>query len=443
MEEHRISYEGILSAVKHLISGTHTPFVPGETYISPHGAIVDGDDRATGIRPILDGWLTEGKFAKEYTRQLRAYLNNQVRSVTLCNSGSSATLLAMSTITSKEFGERRLLPGDEVITTAVNFPTAVNSIIQNKGVPVFVDVDLATYVPKVEHIEEAIVEGKTKAIFLGHTLGNCFDSEAIEDLCREYKIFMISDACDALGSMYKDRHVETYGDMATHSYYPAHMITAGEGGAVMANSPMVKKVLDSFNSWGKSCWCMPGTDNTCGKRFEWCEGNLPFGYDHKYMFSKIGYNLKMTDMQAALLSSQIKKLPEFVAKRRYNFMYLDELMQEFDDWFILPKASRHSEPSWFGYPITLKSYACSFSRKELIDFLEEHKIGTRLLFAGNLIKQPAYTDLQEGDDYKIHGNLYNSDIVMDFSLWLGVHPSLNEEHYEYIASVFRGFLKGK
>lgn len=441
--EYRIGKEDIIRAVQHLVSGTHTPFIPGETYISPHGAMLDGDDASTGIQPLLDSWLTEGKFAKDYVRQLRLYLHNQIRAVTLCNSGSSASLLAISALTSKEFGERRLFPGDEIITTAVNFPTSVNAIIQNRAVPVFVDVDLRTYVPKVEHIEEVIVEGKTKAIFLGHTLGNCFNAEAIEDLCREYKIFMVSDCADALGSMYRDRHVETYGDMATHSYYPAHMITSGEGGAVMTDNPMVKRVLDSFNSWGRSCWCLPGKDNTCGKRFDWCEGELPLGYDHKYVFDKLGYNLKITDMQAALLSSQIKKLPDFVEKRRYNFMYLDELMQEFEDWFWLPRATEHSEPSWFGYPITMKGYACSFSRNELIAFLEEHKVGTRLLFAGNILKQPAYADLVEGQDYKIHSDLYNSDIVMRDSFFLGVHPSLEESHYNYIQDVFRDFLKDK
>ena len=429
--------------IRYLYSGTHEPFIPGQSYISPHGAFIDYREISSLVDCALGGWFTEGKFSKEYISQLRLYFNNQIRSVTLCNSGSSSLLLAVSALTSKEFGERRLLPGDEIITTAVNFPTTVNSIVQNNAVPVFVDVDLGTYVPKVEAIEEQIIEGKTKAVLLGHTLGNCFDSEAVEDLCRDYGIFMISDCCDALGSMYSDRHVETYGDMATHSYYPAHMIMSGEGGAVLTNSPMIKKVVDSFNSWGKDCWCKPGEDNTCGKRFGQCFEGLPPGYDHKYVFSRRGYNLKMTEMQAALLVSQVKKLPDFVEKRRYNFAYLDEIMQEFDNWFILPRTIHKSEPSWFGYPITLKSYACSFGRKELIDYLNEHKIGTRLLFAGNILHQPAYKDLKEGKDYRIHENLYNSDIVMDYSFWLGVHPSLEKEHLDYIGKIFWEFLKDK
>lgn len=441
--EFEASVQGIIKATEYVVSGTHEPFVPGETYISPHGAYTNGKDISSLVKCALGGWFTEGKFAKDFEFQLKMYFNRQVRFVTLCNSGSSASLLAVSTITGKEFGERRLLPGDEVITTAVNFPTTVNSIIQNGAVPVFVDVDLHTYVPKMDTIEEAIIEGKTKAIFLGHTLGNCFDSERLEDLCREYGIFMITDACDALGSMYKDRHVETYGDISIHSYYPAHMITSGEGGAVMTNNPMIKKVVDSFNSWGRDCWCKPGDDNTCGKRFDWCVENLPPNYDHKYVFSKRGYNLKMTEMQASLLASQIKKLPDIVDKRRYNFMYLDEIMQEFDDWLILPKILPDAEPNWFGYPITLKSYACSFGRRELIEYLNAHKIGTRLLFAGNIIKQPAYSELVEGEDYKVHGDLYNSDIVMNYSFWLGVHPSLREEHYDYIGEVFREFFRNK
>jgi len=439
MEEYRISHDGILQAARHLISGTSTQFIPGETYISPHGAIIDGDDVQTLVDCSLGMWYTEGRFAKKFSQQLRLYLENRMRSVTLCNSGSSATLLAVSAMTAKEFGERRLLPGDEVITTAVGFPTTVNAVVQNHAIPVFVDVELRTYVPTIDTIEEAVIEGKTKAVVLAHTLGNPFPVQEIKDLCSEYNLFLLEDTCDGLGGTYNDRQLGTWGDFATLSFYPAHHLCAGEGGAVLSNSPMIQKVMDSFRDWGRGCWCKPGSDNTCGKRFEYCWENLPKGYDHKYVYERLGYNLKMTDLQAALLSSQINKLPDFVAKRRYNFMYFDELMQEFDDWFILPKATRHSEPSWFGYPITLKSYACSFGRKELIDFLTEHKVGTRLMFAGNLINQPAYKDV----DYRIHKDLYNSDIVQDYTFWLGVWPGLDEEHYEYIGSVFRKFLKDK
>lgn len=434
-----IEFEQALDVIKEFISGTHKKFVPGETYISPHGAIVDNSDVLKLIECALGRWYTEGKYSKEFTRQLKLYLNQQVRSIALCNSGSSANLLAISAMTAEEFGERRILPGDEVITTAVNFPTTVNAIIQNKGTPVLLDVELGTYVPKIEAIEEAIVEGKTKAIVLAHTLGNPFHVQEVRDLADEYNIFLLEDCCDALGSKYNDRFVGTWGDFATLSFYPAHHITGGEGGAVMTDSPMCDKVAKSFRDWGRDCWCIPGDDNTCGKRFSQGCGELPFGYDHKYVFSRIGYNLKMTDLQAALLVSQIKRLPEFVEKRKYNFMYFDEMMQEFDDWFILPKATVHSEPSWFGYPVTLKSYACCFSRKELIDYLNEKKIGTRLLFAGNLMKQPAYKDIE----FSVPDNLYNSDIVTEYSFWLGVWPGLNEKHYDYIAEVLRDFFKDK
>jgi len=411
MTEFRLGQDDIIKASKHLISGSHEPFLPGETYISPHGAIIDSEDVGNLVACALSGWITEGAYSKEYSRQLKLYLDQQVRSVTLCNSGSSANLLAITAITDKAFGERRLLPGDEVITTAVNFPTTVNAIVQNRAVPVFVDMDLGTYVPKIDKIEEAIIEGKTKAIVLAHTLGNCFDSKAIEDLCDEYKIFMISDCCSSMGSTYMERHVETYGDLSTHSYANS-VITGGECGSVMANSPMIDDVVKSFLSFGK--------DKDCS-------------------YSRIGYNLKNTDMQAALLSSQIKKLPEFVEKRRYNFMYLDNLMQEFEDWFILPKSTPDSNPAWFGYPITLKSYACSFGRRQLIEYLEAHKVGTRLLFAGNLMKQPAYKDVE----YRVHGEVHNSNIISDYSFFLGVWPGITEPMMGYMAETFRDFLKDK
>ena len=434
-----LSRDEILGGVRHLFSGTHQKFIPGETYISPHGVDIDGEDVASLVECALGAWYTEGKYSKEFTQQLRLYLDNMVRSVTLCNSGSSANLLAISALTAKEFGERRILPGDEVITTAVGFPTTVNAIVQNKAVPVFIDVDLGTYVPNIDVIEEAITEGKTKAIILAHTLGNVFDARAIEDLAAEYKIFLISDCCDALGATFEEKHVETYGDMATHSYYPAHHISGGEGGAVLTSNPMIDKVVKSFCSWGRECWCKPGKDNTCGKRFEFCYDKLPKGYDHKYVFSRLGYNLKMTDLQASLLSSQIKRLPDIVQARRDNFIILYEKMVEFEDWLILPKPTPNSDPSWFGFPITLKSYACCFSRKELIDYLNEHKIGTRMLFGGNLIRQPAYKEVE----YVVSGNLYNSDIVSEHSFWIGIQPSLREEHFDYIADVFRKFFKDK
>jgi len=422
---HKLGEKAILGAVRHLVSGTYDEFVPGETYIPPHGADFDGNDVASLVECALGKWYTEGEYSKKYIAALTTYLK-RIRHITLCNSGSSANLLAITAMTAPEFGERRLLPGDEIITTAVGFPTTVNPIIQNRAVPVFVDVELGTYVPKVDDLAEVITLGKTKAIAISHTLGNPFDCEAIADLCDEYKIFLMSDCCDAVGSTYNDRHVETFGDFATHSYYPAHHISGGEGGAVLTNSAMINKVMESFRDWGRSCWCSPGKDDTCGKRFNYKLGDLPDGYDHKYIYSRLGYNLKITDLQASLL--------------KHNFIYLSEKLREFENWFILPKPTPNSDPSWFGFPITMKSWACTeFSRRELIEFLTKRKIGTRMMFGGNLLKQPAYADIE----YRVENPLYNSDIVMSCGFWIGVHPKITIPMMDYIAEAFKDFLKGK
>jgi CDP-4-dehydro-6-deoxyglucose reductase, E1 len=436
---YKMGRKEIIESSRHLISGTFSEFIPGETYISPHGADINGDDVAKLVECSLGQWYTEGKYSREYTNKLRKHLGNGVKYITLCNSGSSANLLAITAITVPEFGERRLLPGDEVITTALNFPTTVNAIIQNGAIPVFVDVELGTYVPKIDDIAEAIVIGKTKAVVLAHTLGNVFDADALEDLCREYNIFMISDCCDAVGSTFEEKPVESYGDISTHSYYPAHHITGGEGGAVLTNSPMINKVVKSFRDWGRACHCDPGRDNACGKRFEHKFRSLPDGYDHKYVYSRLGYNLKITDLQAALLSSQMDRLQEFVDARRYNFIYLSEKMLDFEDWFILPRPTENSDPSWFGFPITLKSYACDFTRKEIINFLNEKKVGTRNMFGGNLIRQPAY----ENVEYLTLSKLYNSDICTERSFWIGVHPNLTIDMMDYIVEIFREFLDGR
>ncbi|MBT7009108.1 lipopolysaccharide biosynthesis protein RfbH [Candidatus Peregrinibacteria bacterium] len=441
----KLGKSAIVAAVKHLVSGTHNEFIPGETFIPTHGAMYNGGDVWNGadvaslVECALDKWYTEGKYAREYTRKLKSYLRNSSKYITLCNSGSSANLLAIMAMTAPEFGERRIKPGDEVITTAVNFPTTVNAIIQAGAIPVFVDVALGTYVPDVEDIAEAIVEGKTKAVILAHTMGNVFDAEAIEDLCREYNIFMMSDCCDSLGSTFQEKPVESYGDISTHSYYPAHHISGGEGGAVLTNSFMISKVVKSLRDWGRDCFCATGQDAACGKRFEHKFEGLPEGYDHKYVYTRLGYNLKMTDLQASLLSSQIDRLDEIVEARRYNFIYLFEKMQEFENWFILPRPALDSEPSWFGFPITIKSYACNFTRAELIAHLDKNKVGTRLLFGSNLLRQPAYRDIE----YLVQDKLYNSDIVTEMTFWIGLHPSMTPEIMDYIISVFREFLEGR
>ena len=437
---HRLGEEEILEEVRHLISGTYNKFVPGETYISPHGAEIIDDDVASIVKCALGQWYTEGKYSSNFTKAMRTYLQDKVKYVSLCNSGSSANLLALSAITSQEFGERRLLPGDQVVTAALGFPTTVNAIIQNNAIPVFVDVELGTYVPSVDDLAEVIIRGKTKAIILAHTLGNVFDSQAVADLCEEYEIFLISDCCDAVGSTHRGKPVESYGSMATHSYYPAHHITGGEGGAVLTNNFMINKLVKSYRDWGRDCWCGTGRDNTCGKRFDYEIGDLPLGYDHKYIYSRIGYNLKITDLQASLLLSQISRLPDFVEARRHNFIYLSEKMLEFENWLVLPRPTENSDPSWFGFPITMKSWACtSFTRRDLVTFLTKRKVGTRMMFGGNLLRHPAYANIE----HETISPLYNSDIVTEFGFWIGVHPNLTIPMMDYIVESFRDFFKGK
>jgi CDP-4-dehydro-6-deoxyglucose reductase, E1 len=433
--------ESVLYCIEEYLNEKDTSkFIPGETYITSTGKVVDNSDALALANLVLDGAYadTGRESTKDFQRKIKDFYGSQARFVSLCNSGSSANLLALSTITAPEFGSRAAKPGDEIITVAAGFPTTVNPIIQNGLVPVFVDVDLGTYVPNPEIIENAIVEGKTKGIILAHPLGNPFDVDAIKDMCDEYGIWLIEDSCDALGGTYRGQLLGTFGDMATFSFYPAHMITTAEGGAVIMRSPMVNKVLESFRDWGRDCWCDPGKDNTCGKRFGWQCGELPEGFDHKYTYSRIGYNLKMTDMQAAIGASQMDKLPGFVSKRRYNWTRLKRGLAKYRKFFVLPKATEGSNPSWFGFPITVKETA-SFKREELIQFLESHMVGTRLLFGGNMTKQPAYRDTK----YKVFGTLYNTDLVMRSTFWIGVWPGLTDEHIDYMLSVFHKFMEGK
>ena len=434
-----LSKKLIVEAVRHLVSGTSSQFIPGETYISPHGIYFDGDDVATLVECALGGWFTEGGYTKEYVQKLRLYLENSVRYVSLTNSGSSANLLAITAMTQKEFGERAIKPGDKVITTALGFPTTVNAIIQNGAIPVFIDVDLHTLAPDMDCLEQAIVEGDTKAVVLAHTLGNPFDADKVEDICREYDVWMMSDSCDSLGAKYNGKPVESYGDFSTHSYFPAHHISGAEGGAVLTNSSMSYKVVQSLKSWGKACWCNPGQDNACGRRFEQETERLPFGYDHKYIFDRIGYNLKPTDLQAALLVSQIDKLHDVVSDRQYNYMYLSGKMEEFSKWLIFPEAINDlSDPSWFGFPIIIKAYA-GIERAELVHFLNEKKIGTRMFFGGNLLRQPAYKNIQ----YETMGELYNSDLITEYGFWIGLHSGITQPMMDYVVKSFREFFKNK
>lgn len=412
-------------------------FVPGETYITASGQYFDGDDVASLVECALGEWYAEGQYTKEFERNLRQFYNNTIRHVVLANSGSSASLLAMSSITAKEHGNRRAMEGDEIITVAAGFPTTVNPIIQNGLVPVFVDVDLDTFVPDMEIIENAIIEGKTKGVVLAHPLGNPYDAFTLRDICDEYGIWFLEDSCDALGGTLQEKLLGSFGDISTLSFYPAHQITSGEGGACLIQSPFNEKILKSYRDWGRDCWCEPGKDNTCGKRFCWKLGDLPENYDHKYTYSHIGYNLKATDLQASLLVSQLKKLPMFVEKRKHNWNYLREHLEKYKRYFRFMQSIDGANPSWFGFNLIVKETA-PFDRNKLVQYLESKKIGTRLLFGGNLLKQPAYKDVY----HKVFQPLTNTDVIMKDSFWIGCHPSIDQERLEYMVSVFDEFMEG-
>lgn len=411
-------------------------FTPSETYITASGQFFDGDDVASLIECALGMWYAEGKYAKTLEKDLRLFYKNTIRHVVLANSGSSANLLAVSTITAKEHGHRKAKEGDEIITVAAGFPTTVNPVIQNGLTPVFVDVNLDTFIPDMEVIENAIVEGRTKGIILAHPLGNPFDAHTLRDICDEYGIWFIEDCCDGLGGSLYNKLLGSFGDIATLSFYPAHQITAGEGGACLVQSPFNEKILKSYRDWGRDCYCDPGKDNTCGKRFCWKLGDLPEGYDHKYIYSRIGYNLKATDLQASLLVSQLKKLPWFVERRRYNWNYLRERLDKYKKYLRFMQSIEGANPSWFGFNMIVKETA-PFSRNELIQYLESCKIGTRLLFGGNLLRQPAY----KGIYHKVFQPLTNSDVIMRDSFWIGVHPSITEEMLEYMVKCFDIFME--
>ncbi|HWA93864.1 MAG TPA: lipopolysaccharide biosynthesis protein RfbH [Terracidiphilus sp.] len=407
-------------------------FIPGESSIPVSGKVIDGDDLRSVMDSVLDSWFTTGRFAQEFERKLAQFVG--VRCATLVNSGSSANLLAVSALTSPTLGDRRLRPGDEVITVAAGFPTTVGPIIQNGLVPVFVDITLPTYEVDVTQLEAARSE-KTRAVMIAHTLGNVFDLDAVCAFVKKHNLWLIEDCCDALGSTWKGRNVGTFGDIATLSFYPAHHITTGEGGAVLTDRPNLKVLIESFRDWGRDCWCEPGKDNTCGKRFDWQLGSLPCGYDHKYTYSHIGYNLKATDMQAALGASQIKKLPSFIERRKKNFQYLRELLVPLESTLLLPQATSGSDPSWFGFPIGVRESA-PFTRSELTGFLEFKKIGTRLLFGGNLLRQPAF----ENCTHRVIGNLMNTDYAMNNVFWIGVYPGLTTEMLDFAARQIHNFV---
>jgi CDP-4-dehydro-6-deoxyglucose reductase, E1 len=424
-----------LVAEYHAAAFPTVDFLPGTTPVPVAGRVFDAADLEHLVDSSLDFWLTTGRYASRFELEFARFFG--LRHAMLVNSGSSANLLALSCLTSPKLGDEALRPGDEVITVAAGFPTTVNPIVQNRLVPVFVDVQLPTYNIDPSQLEAAR-SPRTRAVMIAHTLGNPFDLAAVVDFAERHDLWLVEDCCDAVGARYVGRGVGTFGDLATVSFYPAHHITMGEGGCVLTDSPKLKTLVESFRDWGRDCWCDPGKDNTCGKRFDWQLGSLPCGYDHKYTYSHIGYNLKVTDMQAAVGVAQLKKLPEFIAARRQNFAMLEVGLRELEEFFILPEATANSEPSWFGFPLAVRPEA-PFTRDELTIHLNRRRIGTRLLFAGNLLRQPAYQDIE----HRKVGGLENTDFVMNQTFWIGVYPGLTEVMIQYVLETFRDFVHSR
>lgn len=411
---------------------TPTAFIPGQSTIPAAGKVIGASELRHLVDASLDGWLTTGRFNDAFEKRLGEFLG--VKHVLTVNSGSSANLLAFAALTSPKLGERALQPGDEVISVAAGFPTTVNPILQYGMVPVFVDVDIPTYNIDVSQLEAAI-SGRTRAIMLAHTLGNPYNLVEVTRLARKYNLWLIEDCCDALGSTYGGQLAGTFGDIGTLSFYPAHHITMGEGGAVFTNSDVLKRIVESFRDWGRDCYCAPGMDNTCGKRFGWQLGTLPMGYDHKYTYAHLGYNLKITDMQAACGLAQMDRLPGFIETRKRNFAYLKEQLKSCEEFLILPEATPGSDPSWFGFPITIREEA-GISRVDLLKYLDQHKVGVRLLFAGNLTRQP----YMMGQNFRVNGELRNTDIVMNNTFWIGTYPGLSEDMLGYAAEKVATFF---
>ena len=406
-------------------------FIPGKTYIPSAGKIIDKDEVENMIQASIDGWLTTGRFNKDFEFKLANFLN--VKNLITVNSGSSANLVAFSSLLSSKLGDKRIKPGDEVITVAAGFPTTVNPIIHNGCIPVFVDVFQETYNINFNLIRKAITR-KTKCIMIAHTLGNPFNLREIKKICEEYELFLVEDNCDALGSKYKDQYTGSFGDIATLSFYPAHHITMGEGGAVFTNSIKLKRIAESIRDWGRDCYCETGCDNTCGKRYSWQLGDLPYGYDHKFTYSHLGYNLKITDMQAACGVAQINKLEKFISTRKKNHEYYKKNLSHLSKDIILPEPTEDTDPSWFGFAITLKNK--KIKRYDLLKYLEEKKIGSRLLFGGNITKQPYF----KGLNYKIASKLTVTDNIMDNTFWIGIYPGINRDMQNYVIENIEHYL---
>lgn len=422
----------IFKDIDELFGSTPAAFVPGETHVHCSGRVFDADEVKNAVDACLDFWLTSGRFAREFEGAFSSYLG--VRHSLLVNSGSSANLLAVTALTSRLLKRRRIKPGDEIITTAAAFPTTVNPIVQNGCTPVFVDIDIPSYNADPGRVAKAIGK-KTRAIFMAHTLGNPFDVVSMRKIADKHGLFLIEDSCDALGSACAGRYAGTFGDIGTFSFYPAHHITMGEGGALVTDNALLDKIIRSLRDWGRECWCDPGKDNSCGRRFAKKFGRLPKGYDHKYVYSHIGYNLKITDMQAAIGVAQLKKLPRFIEIRKSNFARLSHGLRQYAKWLVLPEPRAGTDPSWFGFLISVRKDA-GFSKNQLVEFLEKRRIATRMLFAGNITKQPSFA----GVPYRVSGVLKNTDFVMNSTFWIGVYPGITPAQVEYILETFHDFF---
>ena len=407
-------------------------FIPGVTSIPVSGKVLGHEEISLMIQSSLDAWLTTGKFNKQFEKQLAEFIG--VKSLMTVNSGSSANLVAVSSLFSPKLKDKSIKKGDEIITVAAGFPTTINPIIINGAVPVFVDVNSETYNININLIEKAITK-KTKAIVLAHTLGNPFDVGKVLEICKKYNLWLVEDCCDALGSTYDGKKVGNFGDLATLSFYPAHHITMGEGGAVFTNSIKLKRIAESIRDWGRDCYCEPGFDNTCKKRFDWKLGDLPHGYDHKYTYSHLGYNLKITDMQAACGLGQLSKLEKFILKRKHNFNMIFKRLKKLEEYIILPKKTQNSDPSWFGFPITIKNKDI-FSRNEIVKNLNLKKIGTRLLFSGNITLQP----YMKGLNFRVSGDLKNTNVILNSTFWIGVYPGITEKMIDYMCDVIEEYI---
>ena len=433
--------EQLREQILNLVSEYHAeafperPFLGGISNVPVSGKVFDQNELKLLVDSSLDFWLTTGRYAEKFEKSFAKVMG--MKHAMLCNSGSSANLLAVSALTSPRLGKRALKEGDEVITAAAGFPTTVNPILQNRLTPVFVDVELATYDSSVEKIEAAIGP-KTKAIVMAHTLGNPFDIAGVMELAKQHKLFVVEDTCDAVGAKFNGQPVGSFGDLSTTSFYPAHHITMGEGGCVLVNKASMKKIVESLRDWGRDCWCPPGVDNTCGRRFDWQLGELPYGYDHKYVYSHVGYNLKMTDMQAAVGVAQLDKLEGFIQARNSNFNKIYAGLKDLQEFLILPEATKNSEPSWFGFPITVRKDA-PFTRFELVQHIENRRIGTRQLFGGNLLRQPAYLK----SPMRVVGDLTNADFITENTFWIGVYPGLRKDMIDYMLHEIQDFVSGK